>query len=74
MNKVTFALSMALMSGAAFAKGDGMGPYDQDISVSGVSVEFGVTGGQPEIGGQVGDDMFESMKPKYIWRDPGSKQ
>ena len=74
MNKVTFALSMALMSGAAFAKGDGMGPYDQDMSVNGVVMEFGVTGGQPQIGGQVGDDMFDSTQGKYIWRDPGSKQ
>ena len=74
MNKIIIAVTLSLLSATAFAKGDGLGPFDQDISVAGVLATHGLTGSQPEIGSQVGADLFEGEADKYPWRDPGSKQ
>ena len=74
MNKIIIAATLSLLSASAFAKGDGLGPFDQDISVAGVAQSHGSIGSQPEIGGEVGADLFDAEVDKYPWRDPGSKQ
>ena len=74
MNKIIIAVTLSLLSASAFAKGDGLGPFDQDISVDGVLERHGMTGSQPEIGSQLGADLFEDESNKYPWRDPGRKQ
>ena len=74
MNKIIIAATLTLLSASAFAKGDSLGPFDQDISVAGVLESRGMTGSQPEIGSQLGADLFEGEGDEYPWRDPGSKQ